>query len=189
MTEERPPTVNDRHKRAREIAHRYSDQERERGLFAVALASGNCERAATSLAQVDPTCAPDARTLQRWKAQDLELYARIEGEALPQVRAELAGEFADLTLLELDVARKLLARLDAEADELAPRDLAGALRNVKVAGAVGVDKAQLLRGQPTEIQRTESLDELLRRAERHGAKVEYDTDATAVDVTDESQDT
>ena len=173
----------DRNKRGREITRPYTDAEKERALFAVALCSGNCERAAKGLAEHDEKyAAPDARTLRRWKAQHSELYSRVESDALPRVRAELASEFTDLARAELNVTRKLLSRLDSEADALAPRDLAGAIRNLKVSGAVGVDKAQLLRGEPTEIKQNRSSAEILRALkDRYGVEV---VDGTAEDVTD-----
>jgi hypothetical protein len=79
------PTADKRRRkgaRGKEIAHRYTDQERERALVAVALASGNCERAATSLAEQD--IPVPARTLREWKREHADLYQRVEQDVLPR---------------------------------------------------------------------------------------------------------
>jgi hypothetical protein len=100
--------------------------------------------------------------LQRWKREHADLYARVGSEVLPQVKRELAAEYTDLARHELAVSRKVLDRLDTEADEIPARDLAGTLRNVKVSAAVGTDKSQLLRDEPTQITQPRSSAEILR---------------------------
>jgi hypothetical protein len=164
-----PTTHIDAAKRARGNGN-YTEQERERALVAVALASGNARRAARTLRQQG--FPVPARTLQRWKREHHELYARVESEVLPRVKRKLAAEYTDLARYELAVSRKVLERLDAEAgdpDKLATRDLPGALRNIKVSAAVGTDKSQLLRDSPTEIKQTMSVAESLRELQRLGA--------------------
>ena len=45
----------------------------------------------------------------------------------------------------------MLSQFEKDYSKLEPRDQAGAIRNVSVVKALNVDKAALLRGQPTEI--------------------------------------
>jgi hypothetical protein len=124
-----------------------------------------------------------ARSLQRWKREHGDLYARVESEVLPRVKRELAAEYTDLARYELAVSRKVLERLDAEAgdpDELATRELPGALRNIKVSAAVGTDKSQLLRAEPTAIHDVPRLSAELMRKWRDRGWIEGE----AEDVTD-----
>lgn len=157
----------------------------------MALASCNCERAATSLAEQDLPPVP-ARTLRKWRQEHADLYARVERDVLPQIRADLAADYTDLARYQLEVARKVLDRLNAEADDpdkLPTRDLAGALRNVKVSAAVGTDKSQLLRGEPTERKeyRSGAAAELERRLRALGVVIEGEPPIVDAEVVDDRQ--
>lgn len=177
----RPAADRRRSKRGRAVGDRYTDAEREHALVAVAWASGNSRRAAASLEE-QGFPVPE-RTLRLWKRDHAELYQRVEQDVLPRVRAELASDFTDLARYELAVARKVLDRLHDEADDpekLPTRDLPGALRNVKVSGAVGVDKAAMLRDEPTSTVRHISVAETLRSLKALGVVIE----GAAEDVTD-----
>ena len=45
----------------------------------------------------------------------------------------------------------MLAKLGEDFEKLPPRDQPGAIRNISTSKAINIDKAALLRGQPTEI--------------------------------------
>jgi hypothetical protein len=61
--------------------------------------------------------------------------------------------------------------LREQAGDLAPRDTAGAIRNVSVAKAVNIDKASVIRGRPTEIAAEADVTELLRALNSFGGVV------------------
>jgi hypothetical protein len=190
----RPASDSRRSKRApahdagpsRQVAHRYSEDEKERGLVAVALNSGNCARAAELLA--DQGQPIPERTLRQWRAKETELYARVEDKILPAVRAKRAADYDHLAERGIEVSRKGLERLDKEigdSDKLSTRDLPGALRNVGVFSGIGTDKSQVLRDLPTEIKSDRSAAEIIRALREKGVIVDGEAeDVTEAEVVD-----
>jgi hypothetical protein len=100
---------------------------------------------------------------------------------------ELAAEYTDLARYELAVARKVLDRLDTETDEIPARDLAGTLRNVKVSSAVGTDKAQLLRDEPTEIKQPMSSAQIARELKALGVRFDVEGPVFDAEVVEDRQ--
>ena len=64
---------------------------------------------------------------------------------------QIAAECEDTAEQAAELERRMLAKLGKDFEQIAPRDQAGAIRNVSTVKAINVDKAALLRGQPTEI--------------------------------------
>jgi hypothetical protein len=144
----------------------YTDAEVERGLLAVADASGNTRIAAAFLAEDGLTI--DDSTLWRWSRKShAKRYERIRAEVLPKVRAQAADQHMDLAKMQMDVTRRLTERLAREVDEVPARDLPGGIRNLSTAAAVETDKAQLLGGEPT-IRIERSADQVLRALAARG---------------------
>jgi hypothetical protein len=87
------------------------------------------------------------------------IYDRIaeDSERIVQDLAELEAQLVD--------------QLREQAGDLAPRDTAGAIRNVSVAKAVNIDKASVIRGRPTEIAAEADVTELLRALNSFGGVV------------------
>jgi hypothetical protein len=133
----------------------YTLEEVERGLVAVALCSGNSRRAARLLEDQD-TPIPRG-TLERWKADRADTYERVREDVTPRLKAMLAEEHTDLARAQMDTARKLLTRLDEEAEELPARDLPTAIRNLDVGTGIHTDKSRDLRGEATVV-RHETVD-------------------------------
>src|SRR6266403_559726 len=76
----------------------YSDQEIERGLVAMALASGNARRAARMLEQ-QGLSVPHS-TLYRWRLETFpDRYAEVRREILPRLRRELDRQHRELAVL------------------------------------------------------------------------------------------
>src|SRR6266576_2280005 len=75
----------------------YSDQEIERGLVAMALASGNARRAARMLEE-QGLSVPHS-TLYRWRLETFPArYAEVRQEILPRLRRELDRQHRELAL-------------------------------------------------------------------------------------------
>ena len=70
---------------------------------------------------------------------------------MPRIHAKIAAECEDTAELAGQLERQMIVKLAKDYKQLAPRDQAGAIRNVSTTKAINVDKAALLRGQPTEI--------------------------------------
>jgi len=88
-----------------------------------------------------------------------------------------------LAIQAAGVTRKLLARLDAEADSIPARDLAGAARNAGTIAGISTDKQMLTRERPLprpEPQRT--LDEMIRSLTALGVLREIEPGPRVVDA-------
>jgi len=101
-------------------------------------------------------------TLSNWVngvMQDRYLELVEEHETIArQVAAEKATSIAAEAA---DGAQRLVAETMAQMDQIEPRHLAPSARNLAQVHSSMTDKALLLRGQPTEIRKLESLDELV----------------------------
>lgn len=76
----------------------------------------------------------------------------------------------DLAAAQMSVVRQMTERLAREVPVISARELPSGIRNMTIAAAVHTDKAQLLRGSPT--QRVElGFEEAKRALARHGVKI------------------
>jgi hypothetical protein len=151
-------------------ASKYSAEEIERGLVILALESGNVSRCRKILKE-EWGKAPDANTIGRWLERYRDRYAEIREKVAPDIKARMADVHTDLANRIAMLESKTVDALDAELADLNPKDKANLLRNAAVAGAVHVDKAQLLRGEATHIVRRE-LPEIFRALAAKGVVIE-----------------
>jgi hypothetical protein len=91
------PAVSHPQKRALS-GSRYTDQEIERGLVALALFSGNRRRASKALDQ-QGLSIPDS-TLRDWRETYPHWYAEVQRKTMPQIRELAAEQHSDLAQLE-----------------------------------------------------------------------------------------
>lgn len=125
---------------------KWGDAEKERGLVAVALCSGNTWRAAREIAAQG---LPIPRsTLELWVRKNPELYRRVRDEKLDEIKATLAAQHEALARRQLEVSNKLTERLDKESDKLPIRDVSTAQRNLDVGTGIHTQRAAELRGDP-----------------------------------------
>src|SRR5947207_2111245 len=107
---------------AKTISHRYTDQERERGLVALALASGNTVRAQEALAAQGLRVG--RTTLWEWKTKlHRAEYEELRERTLPAIRAYAAEKHMELADAEMETSAQLLERLKDEAGDIPVRDL------------------------------------------------------------------
>lgn len=124
LAEAKPPA------RRNKVQRTYSDGEVDRGLFALALASGNCRRASEMLA-ADGDGIP-APALQTWKRhRRADLYIQIQQDVYPRIAERMAEEMEDLFATELELERKLVERVNEDLPNLKPGELSTALRNAE----------------------------------------------------------
>jgi hypothetical protein len=135
---------------ARIQRHDYTEDEIDRALVEVALCNGNTYAAHRNL-KATGIDIPRA-TIRDWATKtQTERYQRLRVELVPRIHAKIAAECEDTAELAGRLEREMLVKLAKDYKDLAPRDQAGAIRNVSTVKAINVDKAALLRGQPTEI--------------------------------------
>src|SRR3954447_512555 len=135
--------------------HRFTTEEKQAGLIALAMQQGNCARAARALG--DDGIEVSERTLRNWK--DTPAYVSVQRDVLPKVQARLAGRYEEAAALAID---KTTDALDGfTTDGLKPAEAAGAARNLMTTAGIAQDKANLLRGQPTEITERRDPQQIL----------------------------
>lgn len=124
------------------------DQKIELGLIAVARHNGNTRKAAKEL---EAGGHPIPRqTLYNWVSRQYkDEYLEIREKVLPFVRAHAADRHMAMAESLAKANEKIVSRLSANVDEIPPRDLPGAARNLSVATAVETEKAEMLNDQPT----------------------------------------
>lgn len=154
-------------KRTREVARRsrYTPAERERGLTALALASGNSRRAAALLKEQGLSIP--ASTLFTWPQLYPDEYQAVREGVLPRVKAELAEAHSALAARQVEVSSEMTERLAKEMGGIPVRDLAGAIRNIDTGSGIHTQRAAELRGEPTIIEHR-SLKEIIGGLERRG---------------------
>ncbi len=157
---------------------KYSEEDIERGLHALALSGGNASRAQRQL-KAEGLTIP-ASTLEGWrKNTHADRYATIRYQVIPQIHAKLAEESEDLAAEYAKLELETIARFRKELPNLKASEAAGAARNIATSRAIAVDKASLLRGRPTTIVEHKTVEESLRKLAALGViDVDY-VDGTA----------
>jgi hypothetical protein len=181
MSQEEP------HKRAQaevELRSKFTDQERQSGLVAIALCSGNTSRAHRELeAQGLSISRP---TLDRWKrAED---YRRVRADVLPQLKQMQAEANTNLATQQMEVSAQITERLANEVDEIPVRDLPGSARNMSVSSAVHTDKARDLRDENVVIVQHRSAAEILRGLARKAPGLIEPAPVVEAEVVEETKD-
>lgn len=147
-------------KRAR--SPRYTPEEIERGLHAVALAGGNASRAHDELKAQG--LAVSRQTLHKWATElHADRYEHVRLEVLPRIYGKIAQETEDLTRRYAKAEHKTLDRYEEELPNLKAGEVASALRNLATSRGISTDKANVLRDRPTAIVEHKSASEILRR--------------------------
>jgi hypothetical protein len=137
------------------VAKRYSEEDIERGLMAAAtLGLRPAER---------ETGIPES-TLRGWIDHYPDRYAQIRRDEAPKWRARAASAFEDVVEGLTDVEWDLLEQMKEKADTLDGRDTANALKSVAIAKGINADKANVLRGMPTEAVEHKISFELVSKA-------------------------
>ena len=149
---------------------RYSDQEIELGLSAVALYSGNTRRAAESLAAAGQQIPRE--TLRDWLNAHSTEYERVRQQITPRLKERMAERHSELAEAGMELEAELLAKTFESLGEIPARDLPGAIRNAAVTVGVHSDKARDLRGEPTAVVEHRSPQQILKALEGMGIEVE-----------------
>src|SRR5215211_269796 len=107
----------------------YTEEQMDRALVEVALCAGNT-RAASRHLKAAGTPVP-FQTLHQWATKtQTERYQRLRAELVPRIHAKIAAECEDTAELAGQLERQMIVKLAKDYKQLAPRDQAGAIRNV-----------------------------------------------------------
>lgn len=163
-------------------AARHSAEQIDATLVVIALESGNIGRARKKLAETKLfDKVPPASTIGRWPETYRDRYVEIREEVAPRLKARMADTHTDLAERLAALEHATIDELESEMAELSGKDKAALLRNVSIAGAVHIDKAQLLRNEPTAIVKRE-LPEIFRALAAKGVMVEGVIEGEAEEV-------
>lgn len=138
---------------------RYSPQEKDRGMLALIMTSGNA-RAASRVLEAEGERVPH-QTLDFWRKKDHSRYQELEDTYAARIRNNLALDCETLAKAYSALERETLIRAQQTLPKLEPKDLPNAARSYAVAKAVQIDKSALLRGLPTQITESRNPDQLL----------------------------
>lgn len=105
-------------------------------------------------------------TLSHWKQRHPEDYQRIREQMATRIHAQIATEQEDLVNRYGKTLDRMAERLENEVDEIAVRDLPGAIKSLSTSLGISTDKSLLLRSRPTSIVERRDPGEILREIER-----------------------
>ena len=152
---------------------RYTHEQREMGLRAVALNSGNTERAARDLRTMG--IKVPRSTLRDWATrQHVQRYREIQTEVIPEIEERLAQKSEGLATQYSDLEADVLVRLKKELPNVPVRDLSRAARDLATGKGISTDKARDLRGrgEPARPNPIEEYAEAVRDLERLGITIQ-----------------
>jgi hypothetical protein len=155
---------------------RYDRETITKALTVLVFCNGNAQMAVRKLKDMDLE-APTAITLRNWRDTHADIYE------------DAKSRHTELFTFQQRAVRKLNDSLD----EMDPKDVSNAGRNVAVMMGLAFDKSQLAKGQPTariEIQDAGKILEELGKlhALATEAQPSHHIDGTADDITEEEQD-
>jgi hypothetical protein len=148
---------------------RYTQEQRELGLRAVALASGNTERAAQSLRTLG--IRVQRTTLRDWATrQHVQRYREIQAEVIPEIHARIAEQSDALALQAGETEAALITRLQKELPNVPARDLSRAVRDVATSRKISVEKGVTLRSEekPAESNPIQDFTEAMKELKAMG---------------------
>lgn len=160
------------------VQRSYTLEEVETGLVELAIWHGNVRQAERTL--TERGLRIPFTTLQTWKTSHAERLAELQAQIVPKVRAKLAEQYEVIGMRAAELTLDSMDRLGDELKEIPARDLAAAIRNLSTTGAIGIDKASLLRGLPTEIRQTDSAEDILKRLQQKHPSMFVDSTAEEI---------
>jgi hypothetical protein len=141
-------------------------QDVEIALHRLAFNGGNAVVTMSQLAE-EEKISVTAQTLRKWATISFATrYGEIQHELRNELSKGLAGKLAELGHRTADAQADVMERLEDEIVGMPPKELPGLLRTLSGVGATSIEKAALLRDQPTEIVKDKSPEELLNRLAR-----------------------
>jgi hypothetical protein len=167
---------------------RYDRETITKALTVLVFCNGNAKMAKRKLAEMDLE-APTEATLRNWRDSHADIYEDAKSR-----HTELFTEEADdLVRDAVTFQQRAVRKLNDSLDEMDPKDVSNAGRNVAVMMGLAFDKSQLAKGQPTariEIQDAGKILEELNKlhALATEAQPSHHIDGTADDITEEEQD-
>jgi len=164
---------------------RYSELERRTAMAAYAFTSGNEEQTTALLASQEVPLDIPFNTIKSWVQRHKDDYRTIRSEIDEHTRSMFADTHRRVGMQYAEIEEIGLLDLKREFQEgnLTGKDLANALKNLAIAGAVHTDKSERLADRPTIVVEHDITD--IKKALQRGG-IEFaepiNVDAIEVDV-------
>jgi hypothetical protein len=160
----------------------YDREAITKALTVLAFCNGNVKMACRKLDDMG-AATPHQATLANWRKRHPEIYE----DAVSRHTELFTDEADELVRSTVTFNQRAVARLHEELDDMDPKDISNAARNMAVVGGLMYDKSALAKGQPTaRVEVTDAarvLEELNKLAERASSGV---IDSTAEELDEES---
>lgn len=167
---------------AGQLERGYTREDIIRCMTTLAFCNGRVRTAKRELERMGVR-SPTLATLTAWRERHAEIYE----DAVSRLHETVIPELEELNRSQVIFQKQAYDRLLDEVDEMELGQLSNAARNAAVGMSIGIEKAQLLKGQPTSVTEVrdpaailKELNELARQA-----NASADVDSTAEELADD----
>jgi hypothetical protein len=154
----------------------FTTEQFETAMLTLVIHAGNSEETARVLAE-HHNIKITSRQLLNWRNDYPLRYQQAHSRFAERIEGTLITRSQEVALTAQDKTLQLLHRINEDTTPQQAQQLASAAKSTAITSGVGVDKALLLQGKPTQIIGPANLDDILKARKR-----EY---ATFVDSTAE----
>jgi hypothetical protein len=165
---------------------RYSEEEKERCLQALALFSGNARKAEATIQERHGYRVPES-TIRAWRQAQPDRYAAIRAEVMDKIKLDVSEESTDLAREALSVAYELIEKAREDLPQIEGEKAIRAFKDVLIGMGIGLDKAAALRGDATVIHEHRKPAEILRSHAAIDPSLVVSVEAEEIDVTNETE--
>jgi hypothetical protein len=159
----------------------YTNEDVERGLMALAAASGSSREAVRLLKAQKHPPIPEA-TLRSWTQRHAARYDEIRTKELPRLRKKMAADLEESISETHRVAQLALEQVEKDLKLGLVKDPAKAYKELALSFGILSDKARLMRGEPTQIIAASNGDDVLARLAKFKHLLPDVIDGTATEI-------
>lgn len=167
--------------------HEFTETEIDRALTALALNTGNIDRARETL-KLDATLTriPSRAALHQWKHRHAERYDQIRTERRPSIEAAAINDYAAIVARTQQVVLEGIEQTATGLHDLDAKDASAAVKNLAIAGGVAADKLLVFTDRPNQITERRDPEQLLRALEGIVGTAEEIPDVALIDESEHS---
>src|SRR5215210_8143331 len=156
---------------------KYTPEQVDRGLFALAVLGGNAAAAERQL-KAQGHRVPKA-TLQDWKTKHADRFQEIANRHTKRIREVIAQEQVEIAHVAGEAEREAIAKARGQLRDGSIKDASTAARNFSVTKGVSIDKALKQRGEPNVIDEDRHAEDIIASLKRLAPQV-FDSEAVEI---------
>jgi hypothetical protein len=142
------------------MARKYTEDELERGLFALAICGDGAAASRQLAAQGHKI---PARTLTSWPIAHAERFREISAKHIQEVRDVIAQEQIEIAHAAGEAERVAIAKTKGQLEDGSVKDASTAGRNLAVQKGIALDHSLKMRGEPTVVHEHRQVEDILKR--------------------------